>query len=134
MNDKSNYGAWNLPVSPYWESPEVAIEGSQRVLEMVGQPTIHGPTNVSYDKNFAQYSVRVKVWLPAADTWVCPEFTYGRSEEYGPYVDVRWTSENLRTPSGIWERTLTFAVPRRRCVMIYGVLFRPSLKRPLDMV
>ncbi len=87
-------------------------------VQVAAPPLIKGPFTMGGDPTLVEYEIVARLLLPAADTEVIPLISFCCSPEDGAYVEVQWTTRDRRTPTGIWERSTTVAVPRQFAITV----------------
>ena len=94
---------------------------NERSLPVIGPPAIKGPYPVTGDPSMAEYKIVARLSLPAPDTEVVPSVEMHTTPGAGECIDVRWTTNDSRTPRGVWERSAVITIPRQFAIAGYAV-------------
>ena len=97
------------------------MPGKQRPVMVAEPPRIRGPLSVEGNPILVEYEIVALLSLPEPDTEVTPSISFMESSERGEYIDVRWTTNDIREPRGIWERSTVITLPRQFAVATYTV-------------
>ena len=97
------------------------MPGKQRPVMVAEPPRIRGPLSVEGNPILVEYEIVARLSLPEPDTEVTPSISFMESSERGEYIDVRWTTNDIREPRGIWERSTVITLPRQFAVATYTV-------------
>ncbi len=90
-------------------------------------PKVKGPFPVEGNPSLAEYTIVARLSLPSADTEVVPLVEVRETAQNGECIDVRWTTEDARTPRGVWERSTIVTIPRQFAVTAYAVTGEPGV-------
>lgn len=93
----------------------------ERPVVVTEAPRINGPFPVKGNPIMVRYEIVACMSLPAADTDVVPSIYFDESSEQGKYVDVRWTTTDMREPRGVWERATVLTLPKQFAIKAYTV-------------
>ena len=103
----------------YRESQVMPV--TQHPVMVAEPPRIRGPFSVEGNPILVEYEIVARLSLPEPDTEVIPSISFMESSERGEYIDVRWTTNDIREPRGIWERSTVITLPRQFAVATHTV-------------